>query len=331
MTMEFGKGRGFVKLSALLFFIVLASGAAHAFDVPAYGGRVTDLAGILSPAARQGLEAVIASHERATTNQIAVLTLKNLGGATPEEAALEVFNTWKLGQRERDNGVLVLVAAEERRMRIEVGYGLEGTLTDLVAGRIIRDTITPRFKNSDYEGGLATGVAAIIGVLEKGGLPEGGWTPEEAAPARVGKSGGFTEDGADMPILMRIVFGVFSFSIIGIFTFLGVVQPGFTGWFLYFFLIPFWAGFPTAILGARTGLSLLGVYLVAYPIAKWRVRKSAWGAKAAESFKTKGHFAVGGMVIGSSGGSVSGGGGSGGGSGGGGGGGSGGGGAGGGW
>src|SRR5690606_8988155 len=97
-------------------------------------GRVVDTAGILSPATEQALEAELAAHEAATTNQVAVLTVPTLGGWTVEQTAYHVFQAWGLGQAGRDNGVLVLIARDERQLRVEVGKGLEGDLTDAQAG-----------------------------------------------------------------------------------------------------------------------------------------------------------------------------------------------------
>jgi uncharacterized protein len=120
--------------------------AAPAIDVPYLQGRVTDNAEMISASAVGRIRALLQDHETRTANQVAVLTVPTLAGESVEEFALEVFNTWKLGQKGRDNGVLVLIAPGERRLRIEVGYGLEGDLTDLEAGRIIRNIITPRLK-----------------------------------------------------------------------------------------------------------------------------------------------------------------------------------------
>jgi uncharacterized protein len=208
---------------------------------------------------------------------------------------VKVFEAWKLGQKGKDNGVLVVVAPRERRMRIEVGYGLEGTLTDLYASRIIRDAMTPRFKSGDFDGGVEAGVAAIVARLtgdESGALP-----PPE--PARSEPQSLF--DSADMPLYERILIGVFVFSIIGLFTVIGVLTPG-VGWFLYLFLMPFWAVFPMAVIGSVGTLWLLGIYLVAYPLAKLAVSRSDWYRRAQHEIRTKGRTTIGGFTVGSSGG-----------------------------
>src|SRR5689334_21261821 len=142
-----------------------------AVDVPYLTGRVVDNAEILSPSARGRITEMLKSHEDATTNQVAVLTVPTLGGESVEEFATRVFEQWKLGQKGKDNGVLVVVAPKDRKMRIEVGYGLEGTLTDVMASRIIRNEMTPRFRDNDFDGGVERGVSAIVALLETGAEP----------------------------------------------------------------------------------------------------------------------------------------------------------------
>ena len=290
---------------ALLMLLSLPSGAA---DVPYLTGRVVDNAEILSPSTRSKLAADLKAHEDRTTNQIAVLTVKSLEGNSVEDFAVTVFEAWKLGQKGKDNGVLVVVAPNDRRMRIEVGYGLEGTLTDAAAARIIRDRMTPRFKANDYDGGVAQGVAAIVGTLEGSAVPAG------ASSDNVAKQQGFLSflDSADVsefeqqlpPWPMRILLGAFIFGIIGLFTIIGVVTPG-MGWFLYLFLIPFWAMFPIVVVGVKGALILLTIYIIGFPIAKLILRSRPGYVKAAAELKRKGSTNWGGMVI-TSGGSSSG-------------------------
>lgn len=128
-------------------------------------GLVTDLAEIISPAAETRLEADLEAYTASTGNELAVVTLKSLEGDTIENTAVALFEDWGIGKKNQDNGVLLLVAPQEREMRIEVGYGLEPVLTDARAGEIIRETITPRFKENDYDGGISGGVGAIMAVL----------------------------------------------------------------------------------------------------------------------------------------------------------------------
>src|SRR5262249_48573382 len=127
---------------------------APAADVPYLTGRVVDNAEILKSATRERVTAALKAHEQATSNQIAVLTVPTIGDESIEEYAVKVFGTWKLGQKGKDNGVLLVVAPKDRKLRIEVGYGLEGTLTDAAASRIIRNVITPQFKAGDFVEGI---------------------------------------------------------------------------------------------------------------------------------------------------------------------------------
>src|SRR5206468_11044657 len=119
------------------------------------------------------------AHEMKTSNQVAVLILPSLEGEPLESFSHRVGTTWKLGQKGTDNGVLLLLALRERKVRIEVGYGLEGTLTDLRSAHIIRNDIVPRFRAGDLPGGIAAGVHAILGTIE------GTYTATEALPVRI--------------------------------------------------------------------------------------------------------------------------------------------------
>lgn len=278
--------------SAILVIALLLTVIASGSDIPFLSGRVTDNAEILTEGMRRTLTERLKSHEESTGNQIAILTIPSLGGENIEGYASSVFGAWKLGQKGKDNGVLVIVVPDDRRMRIEVGYGLEGTLTDLVAGRIIRNIMAPKFKEGDFDGGLQAAVNAIIGTLEGSEVPE---IRDSAAP-KSNKSSGLQIDEPDLPIIQRILFGAFIFGIIGLFTVIGVLTPG-VGWFLYFFLIPFWAMFPIIVVGTRGALYLLGTYVVCFPIAKLLIRKTDWYEKANVSLRTKGKATIGGFTV----------------------------------
>ncbi len=299
--------RGSRSLACLA--LALAAGAAFAADVPYLTGRVVDNAEILAQATRDKLAATLKAHEDASTDQIAVLTVPTIAGEAIEQYATRVFDAWKLGQKGKDNGVLVIVVPNDRKMRIEVGYGLEGTLTDVASSRIIRDRMTPRFKEGNYDRGVSDGVDAIIAQLE-------GRAESAPASAPTASSSGAKSlvqiEGPELAWPMRILLGAFIFGIIGIFTVVGVMTPG-VGWFLYVFLIPFWAMFPIIIVGTRGALWLLGTYVVAYPIAKLILSRQPWYLKAASDLKRKGSASIGGFVMssgsGSSGGFSSGGGG----------------------
>jgi uncharacterized protein len=178
----------------LLGFALLAIAAgALAWDpprdgvqaVPALHARVTDLTGTLSASEQQTLEAKLAAWEAQTTNQLAVLVVPTTKPETIEEYALRVAEAWKLGQKGKDNGALFLIAKNDKQMRIEVGYGLEGDLTDVTSRRIIGDTVAPLFSKGQFAAGINAGVDRIIGVVSGTEPP-----PRAEAPRRAPKGGG---------------------------------------------------------------------------------------------------------------------------------------------
>lgn len=146
--------------------VVLMAASAWALDVPPLTGRVVDLAHVLPADVTALLTRDLEAHEAKTTNQVAVLILPSLEGDPLEEFSHRVATTWKLGRKGTDNGVLLLVSLNDRKVRIEVGYGLEGTLTDLRSAHIIRHELVPRFRTGDLPGGIAAGVQAILGTIE---------------------------------------------------------------------------------------------------------------------------------------------------------------------
>jgi uncharacterized protein len=154
-----------VKQSLLSLFVLLPVLCAAAIQFPSLSGRVVDNAGLLNPDTEQALTEKLAAHEKATTNQIVVVTLKNLQGYTIEEFGYQLGRHWGIGQKGKDNGVLLIVVPTQRELRIEVGYGLEGELTDATASNIIQGVIVPRFKHGDFEGGITEGVSTIIQAL----------------------------------------------------------------------------------------------------------------------------------------------------------------------
>jgi uncharacterized protein len=150
-------------LAAVLLLAPALCAAAIVF--PPLTGRVVDSAGMLSAGTQQALTELLAAHEQASSDQIVVVTLPDLQGYTIEEYGYQLGRHWGIGQKGKNNGVLLLVAPNERALRIEVGYGLEGTLTDALSSNIINGVILPRFKRGDFEGGITQGVAAIIQAL----------------------------------------------------------------------------------------------------------------------------------------------------------------------
>ena len=153
-----------VGLAGVLL-VCLVSGLACALDFPPLTGRVVDQAGVIPVSARETLETKLKDLEDKSGIQLVVATVKSLQGGDIETYANELFRAWKLGEAKKNNGVLLLVAPTERKVRIEVGYGLEGTLTDALSQVIIASAIVPRFKANDYSGGIERGVDGVISVL----------------------------------------------------------------------------------------------------------------------------------------------------------------------
>jgi uncharacterized protein len=152
---------------------------------------VHDGANIIAPAAEQQLNQRLTAYNRTTGRAIVVATVPDLAGMTIEMYAVELFETWGIGGAETDEGVLLLVAPSERGLRIETGYGTTATLTDALSGRIIRDTIVPRFRANDYSGGIVAGVNEIIRVLDADPATRAAIEEAEAAAgANRGREGG---------------------------------------------------------------------------------------------------------------------------------------------
>ncbi|MFZ2197347.1 MAG: TPM domain-containing protein, partial [Thermodesulfovibrionales bacterium] len=146
----------------VVFFFLLFCVPVHALEVPKLQGYVNDYAGMISGQARAVLEQELQAFEQSDSTQIVVLTIPSLEGEALEEFSIKVAEQWKIGQQGKDNGIIVLVSKEDRKIRVEVGRGLEGQITDLMSGRIIDLVIMPKFKRGDFDGGLISGVHSLI-------------------------------------------------------------------------------------------------------------------------------------------------------------------------
>ena len=174
--------------------------AAQTLPKPA--GRIADLANVIDAATEADLDRRLDELEQKTTAEIAVVTVTSLEGMPVEDYAVRLFKEWGIGQAKSDNGVLVVVAPNEREMRIEVGYGLESVMPDGLAGEIIRDQFIPRFRDNDYNGGIRDGVARVIDIVEKRQV----LSPEEIA--RLNDAG--LPDNEDFPEWLIVpFFGLF--------------------------------------------------------------------------------------------------------------------------
>ena len=157
------------RICVVTLFLAALLGAASALaDVqfPPLSGRVVDKANLLSPQAEYQLTELMQQHEKTTGNQLVVVTVPDLQGLTIEEYGYQLGRHWKIGQKGKDNGVLLIVAPNEHRVRIEVGYGLEGALTDALSANIIHTKILPKFKTGDFDGGVTAGVESIIAAIK---------------------------------------------------------------------------------------------------------------------------------------------------------------------
>lgn len=189
--------------------LLLCAAVSAQGTLPKPAGRITDLANVIDAGVEAELDQRLDQLEQKTSHEIAVVTVTSLGGTTVEDYAVRLFKEWGIGQANKDNGVLVLVAPNEREMRIEVGYGLEGILPDGLAGEIVNGTFVPRFRNNDYSGGIRDGVLRVADIVEK----EQVLTPEELA--RFNQSSG--DDFPEWAIIP--FFGIFvtiGFGMMGI-------------------------------------------------------------------------------------------------------------------
>ena len=235
-----GKALGFLCVLTLCLLFVAGPGAAKALEVPQYQGYVTDLAGMISPGERQRLVQMLLAFEQSDSTQIAVLTIPSLEGDALEDFSIRTVEAWKIGQKSKDNGVLLLVSKADRKVRIEVGRGLEGVLTDLLAGRIVDQVIAPRFKAGQLDEGFETGISAIISAT-RGEFQATGQDSRRA-----------TRRGGQSSLFNYLIFFAILVGFLGrlskpvgaltgavllpLFAFLGVSSP--VGWLILLLLIP---------------------------------------------------------------------------------------------
>lgn len=227
-------------LVVFVSLLLISANLQAELKFPEPQGYINDFAGMLSQTTENELNEILQNYEQQTTNEIAVVTVLNLQGITIEDYAVRLFEEWKIGKKGKDNGILLLIAKEERKIRIEVGYGLEPTLTDAQAYRIIQEIISPSFKGGDFDTGVKEGVNGIIKVLSGEELPETVPNAEER-----------DEDGWPNPA----AFFIFSLGILSLW--ISAVLARSKSW---------WAG---GVIGAVAGLAglyflglLIGILLI---------------------------------------------------------------------
>lgn len=234
-----------VALAVLLFLSSTAPIAGARPEVPRLQGPVTDLAGLLTAAQEADLTARLAGLEQDTGAQVAVLTVPRLDGEPIESFAIEVARAWALGQEGRDNGLLILVAVEERELRIEVGEGLEGAVTDLASKRVIDERMVPRFREGDFGAGIVAAVEALDPVIRGEPMPE-------VAP-----------EGGD---IAKVLFLTVFYLVIAV---LGLAAQATGGTFaagVYGAVIPFSYIFPLVLAGPFVAWFSLGLWSIGFPI-----------------------------------------------------------------
>jgi uncharacterized protein len=234
------------SLTLLLFLLPFTWAVAK--DIPPLTGSVNDTANLIPTDQRQRIEAQLAQFEKQTGDQVAVLTVDSLDDEAIEDYANKVARAWALGQKGKDNGVLLLVSKGDHKMRIEVGYGLEPVLTDLQAGVIRDQIIIPYFKKGDFGGGIEAGVNAILSTIN--GKPV--QPAPEAQPS--GNGGGSSWPGF-------LIFGLFA---LGPFI-LNAIRSG--SWVVYIVMLPvlFFLGL---LASPIVGMIAAGVWLILFPILR---------------------------------------------------------------
>ncbi len=237
-----------------------AATAAAALDVPYLSGRVNDGAGLLDAGSSAALERTLKAYEGRTGRQIVVLTVPSLQGEALEAYSLKVARTWRLGRKGKDDGVLLLIARDDRKLRLEVGYGLEGALPDARAGRIISDVIVPRFRAGAFAAGIRAGVDAVIAALDG----------EPTAAPFVG----------ERPRDWKVFF--ISLFLLASFVYAEVSEVRTTGFDVSLYLsgavvIPvlFYILLPTADL--RPAAIVMIVYLLSFAVGKYLMENTDWG------------------------------------------------------
>lgn len=220
----------FLAFVAILVFVgglVVTPARAAAPKFPAFTGYVVDDAGILSPSTRAQLTQTLGDFQRTTKRQVVVATVKSLQGYPIEDYGYQLGRAWGVGEKGKDTGAILLVAPNERAVRIEVGYGLEGELTDALSKRIIETAILPAFRSGDFNAGVVNGTAAILRVL--GGQPGGATGASGAVGRPSSQLDGFVQSAQNDPrqlaIFLITIFVFVLFAFLRAHGFYGSVYP----------------------------------------------------------------------------------------------------------
>jgi len=261
-----------MRTATLLFLLFgVCQGSVAQVAIPALTGRIMDGANVLAPETERTLDSFLSIHEDSTSNQILVVTLPSLEGESIEEFGLRAGREWGIGTDENDNGVLLVVAPNDREVRIEVGYGLEGALPDAIASRIIRNEILPDFRDGDFDGGVTAGVHAIAAAVE-------------------GEYAGSESSEGPPEWVVRVIISSVFFVLATIGAFGALLANGAARWIIFVFLTPFFgaAGFLATLsifgaLGMLIVYALMFVYFSRLPVVMKVRNKVAEAAKKGEN------------------------------------------------
>ncbi|GBF50317.1 hypothetical protein LPTSP4_18420 [Leptospira ryugenii] len=232
--------RAFLLILCLNLFSLFFDSSLSARDVRALESRVTDEVGIISNEKIQAWEEILSAWEKERSDQIAIYIIPSLDGEVLEEYSLKVAETTKLGQSKEDNGILLLIVIEDRKARIEVGYGLEGVLTDVYCKRLLRNGVIPFFKEQRYEEGIDFALQEIFQVLENGeSPPEPSWLEIFQTYPGIAEEAGF----------FMYIIGPFVMLILGMFAFLFAFHKEVNGIRHFIFIWIFFLLFPWILFG----------------------------------------------------------------------------------
>jgi len=260
-----------MRVRFLIFSLLISLSAFSQKVVPElWNTRVHDDAHVLKQETIDVLEKQLEAYEDSTSNQIAILIISSLDGDPIESYSMRVVEKWQLGQKEKDNGVLLLIAVDDHKMRIEVGAGLEGVLTDALSSRIIRNEMAPNFRRADFDTGVTAAVNSIIAAIG------GEYTADDS------------NEIMELTTTARVLIGLGIYVFLSIFAFFGLFIKGSWGWFMYLFLIPFFSIFPAFVFPAHLWYVPGVAFILIFPLIKWLVGRTAWGKSMTKKFEESG-------------------------------------------
>lgn len=236
-------------------------------EIPTLERRVTWETGTITNAEAEIWDLSLKEHEEKTTDQIAILVVRSLEGEILEEYSLKVAEEWKLGQKNQDNGVLILLSIEDRKVRIEVGYGLEGILTDAYCNRVIQNTMIPHFKSGNYEEGITAGLKEILTTLDTG------VTPEE--PSLWEKFQSFRGIGAKEGWHLYLI-GLIFVGIIFLFATILAFHKEDNSFWVFFFLLVFFQWVPSIFYGFYGWVVCNSIYIIGFPFVRLTRNRIFW-------------------------------------------------------